>query len=56
MRYPHLYPAFVGGEGRQTATYVNRGLDPGPAGYRRWRDRLIRVLSQDRALHPRQPR
>ena len=53
VRFLDLYPAFVDAQGAQVAGYFNDGLHPNEAGYRRWRDRLMRALSQDRALHPR---
>lgn len=53
VRFLELYPAFVDAQGAQVAGYFNDGLHPNEAGYRRWRDRLMRALSQDRALHPR---
>lgn len=55
VRFLDLYPAFVDAKGAQIPSYFNDALHPNEAGYRRWRDRLMRALSQDRALHPRKP-
>lgn len=52
-RFLDLYPAFVDAQGAQVTRYFNDGLHPNEAGYRRWRDVLMRLLSHDRALHPR---
>lgn len=56
VRFLDLYPVFVDAPGAQIAGYFNDGLHPNEAGYRRWRDVLMRALSRDQALHPRRPR
>lgn len=56
VRYLDLYLGFVDAKGTQIGGYFNDGLHPSPEGYRQWRDRLVRALSQDRAQHPRPPR
>jgi lysophospholipase L1-like esterase len=44
-----LYPSFVDGRGRQDARLFVDGLHPSEAGYRVWRDRLVRTLASARA-------
>jgi lysophospholipase L1-like esterase len=44
-----LVPAFVDGQGRQNPALFVDGLHPSEAGYRVWRDRLLKALAVARA-------
>ena len=48
-----LHAAFVDRAGRQVTAYFVDGLHPNEAGYRAWRDHLVRHLTQERGRHAR---